>query len=126
MIELRFVSIDLTVLYCDLVLCPTCPKLPHNVYYMCLLLGMFGELEAMFSKNGTEDKHHVITQANQDNAVDLLLEALCAWGSISSLRDRLRLHKLTINESEDLISQTRLCQEVEASFKYQMQQSAGN
>ena len=88
---------------------------------------MFDELENMFSKNGTKDESDQITQAIQDNAVDLLLECLCAWGSISPLRDRLRLHRLTINdEHEDLISQTRLFHEAEASFTHRMQQSAGN
>ena len=88
---------------------------------------MFDELENMFSKNGTKDESDQITQAIQDNAVDLLLECLRAWGSISSLRDRLRLHRLTINdEHEDLISQTRLFHEAEASFTHRMQQSAGN
>jgi hypothetical protein len=57
----------------------------------------------------------------QDNAIDLFLEALCAWGPLSSLRERLKLHR-TSRDIESPQSQgkeaaqTRLFNEAETFF----------
>ncbi len=74
-----------------------------------------------------EGLHHDLLNKLQDNAVDLLLEALRAWGSISSLRDRLKLHRITISDDADedeALIQVRLYNEADTAFTNRMNQTA--
>jgi hypothetical protein len=102
--------------------CTTDPKLPHTLYET-VLLSMFAEIESMFTTNKSED--HTISQQIQNNATDLFLEAFRAWGPISSLRNRLKLHRITINDdTAESMSQSRLFNEAETAFASRMNQSA--
>ena len=61
----------------------------------------------------------------KDTAISIFLEALRAWGSLSSLKERMKLHQLTINEfDEDIMSQTKLYYEAETAFAHRMKQTA--
>lgn len=91
---------------------------------------MFGEIQNMFDNKGSsKELHHEIQQQIRDNAMDLFLEAFRAWGPISSLRDRLKLHRLTIHDgSEDynMVMQSRLYKEAEIALTRRMKQTAEN
>jgi len=101
------------------------PKLPRHLYEM-ILHKMFTELEQMLI-NPKNKEENVIQHEIQDNAIDLFLEALRAWGPISSLRERSKLHRQSLTESDDELkgsSQIRLFDEAKIALTVRMNQSA--
>ena len=89
-----------------------------------IIVRMFTELEGMFTRQN-ENQNYEIQQQLKNNAIDLFLETLRAWGPMSSLKNRIKLHRITINDDyEDLVSQTRLFDEAEIAFTRRMDQTA--
>lgn len=101
------------------------PKLSPQIYDS-FLQKMFSEIAEMLSKETTGSKRD--TEYIHSNAVDLFLAAVRAWGTSSSLRDRIKLHQKFLegnmsrsNKSEE---QVRLLCEAESALANRMQQSA--
>lgn len=79
----------------------------------------------MFAGKNMKGRDTQVPQQIHDDAVDLFLEALRAWGPISSLKARLKIHHLTLNDADgDLLSQKKLFNEAEVAFVRRMTQSA--
>ncbi len=99
----------------------TDPKLPKGTYEFALL-SMLKELEAFFLSNqGEKESNPLVMQ----HGLDVYLKTIRAWGPISSIRDRLKLHRVTINDAEDeAIEQARLFEEAQKAFTSRMNQSA--
>ncbi len=101
------------------------PILPSRTYEF-VILGMLDELGALNSSKETDkEANHYLLQYG----FNVYLETVRAWGPISSLRDRLKLHRLTINDASDedeAIEQIRLSNEAKKAFSSRMIQSAEN
>uniref|UniRef100_A0A7S4I3E7 Vps41 beta-propeller domain-containing protein n=1 Tax=Odontella aurita TaxID=265563 RepID=A0A7S4I3E7_9STRA len=71
------------------------PRLPASLYEMALDK-MFSDVETMTkeSKDDTQRKDIDMPIASPEDAKELFLNALRAWGPISSLRERIKLQKL--------------------------------
>ena len=101
------------------------PKLPAGIYNI-FLLSMYKEISEMLLK-GVDESDSVLV-AVHDNAVDLFLGAIRAWGASSSLRDRMKLHLAVLEDGIEGRNgdndQNRLYQEAKSSLSARMNQSA--
>jgi len=81
------------------------PKLPPSLYEM-ILEKMFVEVESMLSESSREKekKHSYIREyaKSAQDATDLYLNTLRAWGTTSSIRERIKLHKLYYKQRQRL------------------------
>jgi len=101
------------------------PKLPSQSYNN-IICTIFSEIEEMMVK-GTDDSN-VFLSSVHDNAADLFFEALSGWGPISSLRDRLKVHRTAIEELDESSQncQLRLLHEAASALSSRMKQSAAS
>ena len=107
------------------------PILSESLYDK-ILRNIFTEVTSLLSKEIQESDN--ITQAIYENAIDMFLEALRAWGTTAELRQRIKLHKLTLQKSFTSAKemnrsgreQLRLLNEAEKGFGVRMSQSASN
>jgi hypothetical protein len=107
------------------------PKLSQSIYDK-ILCDMFTEVIALLSKEIQESDK--ITQLIHENAIDMFLEALRTWGTTSELRQRIKLHKVTLQNSFTSTKemnrggreQLRQLSEAEKGFSARMNQSASN
>ena len=85
---------------------------------------MLNELQSLYSsQESMKEANPLLLQ----HGLDVYLETVRAWGPISSLRDRLKLHKLTINDAADeAVEQARLFDEAQKAFSARMNQTAEN
>jgi len=101
------------------------PKLPAGIYNI-FLLSMYKEISEMLLKG--VDESNSVSVAVHDNAVDLFLGAIRAWGASSSLRDRMKLHLAVLEDGVERRNgdndQSRLYQEAEIALTARMNQSA--
>ena len=101
------------------------PKLPADIYNM-FLQSMFKEISEMLLKGAAETDAGSV--AVHENAVDLFLAAVRAWGASSSLRDRMKLHQAVLadgaNTPKGLNDQLRFYKEAEIALNARMKQSA--
>jgi len=86
---------------------------------------MFSEIEDMILQVGETNP---VTATLHENAVDLFLTALRAWGTSSSLRDRMKLYQTTLYNSlrgsSGVNEQHRLYTEADSAISARMQQSS--
>lgn len=107
------------------------PKLSESIYDK-ILRDMFTEVTALLSKEFQESDK--ITQLIHENAFDMFLEALRTWGTTSELRQRIKVHKVTLQNSFTSAKemnragreQLRQLNEAEKGFSARMNQSASN
>lgn len=107
------------------------PKLPPPLYEM-ILSHMFNEIHTML---GTNEQSHFMKYV-KCNAISFFLETLRAWGALSSLKERFRLHRLAAEEllrmdscdldDECTMVQTRLQTIAEESITRRLNQSASS
>jgi hypothetical protein len=101
------------------------PKLSPQVYNS-FLQKMFSEISEMLSKETTVSNPDITFI--HSNAVDLFLAAIRAWGTSSSLRDRIKLHQRFLEDntvrSKNSEEQIRLLCEAEVALANRMRQSA--
>ena len=94
---------------------------------------MFNEIHIML---GTEENSD-ITKSIENNAIALFLETLRAWGPLSSLKERIKLHRLASEKElsghvpcdlnvEVTLKQTRLRDEAERNIRKRLNQSASS
>ena len=86
---------------------------------------MFSEIEEMILNRNVEGESPT-TSYLHENAVDLLLAGLRAWGAMSSIRDRLKLHRNTMKKGIGGNEQIRLYHEAESAFSARMHQSSAD
>ena len=99
----------------------TDPKLPTYIYET-FLIDMFSEIEEMLLNGDAEESP--MTSSIHENAVDLFLGGLRAWGAMSSIRDRMKLYRSALNNGIGTKEQLRLYNEAESAFSARMNQSA--
>jgi hypothetical protein len=101
------------------------PKLSPQIYNS-FLQKMFSEISEMLSKETTVSNPDITFI--HSNAVDLFLAAIRAWGTSSSLRDRIKLHQRFLEDntvrSKKSEEQIRLLCEAEVALANRMRQSA--
>ncbi len=85
---------------------------------------MFSEIEEMLLNSDEDDGS--TSSSIHENAVDLFLAGLRAWGAMSAIRDRMKLYRRAVSQKIGTKEQWRLFHEAETAFSARMNQSAAN
>ena len=90
--------------------------------YETFLIDMFTEIEEWLESSSDEVSPEI--KFTRENAVELFLGGVRAWGTISSIRDRMKFYRTTLNSGKGGRDQTRLYRETESAFSSRINQTA--